>query len=52
MGREGRGREREGGERDPQGKFNKSSTGREERGRERKKGKGSVLPQCSSVPPP
>ena len=49
-GKEGRGREG-GGERDPQGKFNKSCTGREERGRDGKKGKGSVLPQCSSVPP-
>ena len=48
--RGGEWRGREGGERDPQRKFNKSSTGREERGREGKKGKGSVLPQCSSVP--
>ena len=47
-GGEGKGKGRRG--KGPQGKF-KSSTGREERGREGKKGKGSVLPQCSLVPP-
>jgi len=47
----GRGREREGGERDPQGKFNNSSTGREERGREGKKGKGVCSPNVHQCPP-